>query len=230
MYHTPPKRFTYCSVICYFKSSQPHFLGGQGILVLYIFIYICIDIYVCTYRFIYIQRERFQDTCYNQMCCRCTMSRGCAACRGGVSWKNTTNPVVINHLPQFAPSCRIRIGEYQHQQNLVAFPGVSVARFPLARFSECRNNLREDCVQFFFLLLDWSPCAFRLMSHPFSRLTSGAMQLSLRETNQSMSQSVVPLIQSFSVSVLSNKTTLTSTLQTVYQNLKKLCVLYISFQ
>jgi len=28
MYHTPPKRFTYCSVICYFKSSQPHFLGG----------------------------------------------------------------------------------------------------------------------------------------------------------------------------------------------------------
>lgn len=28
MYHTPPKRFTYCSVICYFKSLQPHFLGG----------------------------------------------------------------------------------------------------------------------------------------------------------------------------------------------------------
>ena len=28
MYHTPPKRFTYCSVICYFKSSHPHFLGG----------------------------------------------------------------------------------------------------------------------------------------------------------------------------------------------------------
>lgn len=25
MYHAPPKRFTFCPVICYFKSSQPHF-------------------------------------------------------------------------------------------------------------------------------------------------------------------------------------------------------------
>lgn len=25
MYRAPPKRFTYCTVICYFKSLRPHF-------------------------------------------------------------------------------------------------------------------------------------------------------------------------------------------------------------
>lgn len=37
-------------------------------------------------------------------------------CRGGVSWKNIANPVVINHLPQFAIKRRIRIREHLHQQ------------------------------------------------------------------------------------------------------------------
>lgn len=37
--------------------------------------------------------------------------------RWGVSWKNMANPVVINHLPQFAIACKIRMEGHGHQQN-----------------------------------------------------------------------------------------------------------------
>lgn len=52
MYRTPPKRFTYCAVICYFRSLRPHFpVRIEG---------------TCL----------FSSTCYYQICCRCAGERG----------------------------------------------------------------------------------------------------------------------------------------------------------
>lgn len=50
-------------------------------------------------------------------------------CQGGISLKNVANPVMINHLPKFAITCRIRIVQLRHQQNSsqIAFGGMLVS-------------------------------------------------------------------------------------------------------
>lgn len=136
-------------------------------------------------------------------------------CRGGVSWKNIANPVMINHLPQFARTPRIRIREHQQNSARVAFTGALVS----SQFSECRIGcvlVRNFCSW------NWHSRAFLLLVH---KQNSTAVFQS-DELVPSMSQGKVPLFatppppleseESSSVSVLNNKATLTSTLQTVY--------------
>lgn len=101
----------------------------------------------------------FKDTCYYKMCCRCSVCR-CRAAFGGVSWKNTTDPVTINHLPQFAiwsKISRMVVGGcggagasaeffFRRTFRLRTCP----VSFSVTGFSECRNNLRRLLIFFFF--------------------------------------------------------------------------------
>lgn len=90
IYRTPPKRFTYWTVICYFKSGRPHFpVRIEG---------------TCL----------FSSTCYYQICCRCAGERGrrpwwqCKLRRGSrySAWptQDTTGDLIIP-IERFRPLC-----------------------------------------------------------------------------------------------------------------------------
>lgn len=139
-----------------------------------------------------------------RLCCRC-----------GVSWKNLANPIVINHLPQFAI-------ELEDQQNPRFHSHVI---HPLS-FSIIDSTNAKTVSQIKTLFCSWNSCScVLLLASPISWLK---LSSSLSKWNKSWPLVKVTFLfvtppwfkESSSLTVLNNKRsrkhTLASTLQAVY--------------